>query len=105
MIDALVLERAIDLRRVLVTHTVDHVRRERAEALRRGRTHHGILCVPRRASVERRTIRVAMLLDWIADQEREGRLVVWGDLQQQLHRGLHLPGYGEAEVGEALGRT
>jgi hypothetical protein len=102
--DALVLARAIDLRRVLVTHNIDHFRREHAEVLRPGRTHHGILGVPQRGSVERRTIRVAMLLDWIADQEHGDRLVVWGDLQQQLHRGLHLPAYSEPEVRLAIGR-
>ena len=102
--DTLVLERAIELRRVLITHNADHFRREHADGLRRGRAHPGILCVPQRGSVERRAIRIAMLLDWVEDQERDRRVFVWGDLQQRLQRDPRFPGYSEDEVRNALGR-
>ena len=48
-------------------------------------------------------LRVAMMLDWIADQPHASRLFVWGHLQQLLERGFRLPGYSEEEVQQVLG--
>jgi predicted nuclease of predicted toxin-antitoxin system len=103
--DALVLERAIALGRVLITHNTDDFRAVHSAFLREGRAHTGVLCLPQRGSLSRRTLRAAMMLDWISAQPHESRFVVWGQLQQLLERGFRLPGYGEDEVREALGWT
>lgn len=101
--DALVLENATSLGRVMVTHNTDDYKAAHAAVLREGRTHLGVVCIPQRGSLSRRTLRAAMMLDWIADQPRESRLFVWGELQQKLERGFRLPGYEEAAVRDVLG--
>jgi hypothetical protein len=47
-----------------------------------------------------------MVLDWISEKNYESQLYRWGDLQQELLRGLRLDsaGYGEEDVQSALGR-
>ncbi|MBI4491684.1 MAG: hypothetical protein HY690_02710 [Chloroflexi bacterium] len=47
-----------------------------------------------------------MLLDWIATfPDHRSRLFKWGQLQELIEQGYRLPGYSEAEVQLALGRT
>jgi hypothetical protein len=101
--DALVLERAIELARVLITHNRDDFKDVHSAFLHRGRIHTGIVCIPQRGSLSRRIVRAAMMLDWIATQPHVSRFFVWGQLQQQLERGFRLPGYDEEDVREALG--
>ncbi len=101
--DALVLEHASALGRVLVTHNTADFKSVHSDFLRHGRAHRGILCVPQRGSPALRTLRAAMLLDWIADQPQRSSLFVWGQLQQLLERGFRLPGYTEEEVRQVLG--
>jgi hypothetical protein len=101
--DAKVLDRAIELDRVLVTHNADDFKVVHAGFIRAGRAHPGIICIPQRGSLLRRTLRAAMMLDWIASQPYHSRLFVWGQLQQMIERGLRQSGYSEDEVREALG--
>lgn len=101
--DTSVLDRATTLGRVLVTHNTTDFKGIHSAFLRAGRPHTGIVCVPQRGSLTRRTLRAAMLLDWIADQPYRSSLFVWGQLQQLLERGIRLPGYTEEEVREVLG--
>lgn len=74
--DALVLERAIALGRVVITHNTDDYRALQAAYERDGRQHPGIVCIPQVGPLARRALRAAMMLDWIADQPRGARLVV-----------------------------
>jgi hypothetical protein len=101
--DALVLEQSIALSRMVVTHNADDYRALHASFLRTGRRHPGILCVPQRGSLRRRTLRVAMMLDWIATQPYESGFFAWGHLQQMLEGGFRLAGYSEDDVRYALG--
>jgi hypothetical protein len=90
---------------LLITHDTRGFRRLHASYLRQGRPHGGIALVPYGPAplVE---IRVAMLLDWIATfPDRRSRLFRWHDLQQWLIQGNRLPGYSEADVQLALGRS
>jgi hypothetical protein len=103
--DALVLERATELGRVLVTQNADDFKAVHAAWRQQGRAHPGIICLPQRAPLGRRTLRAAMLLDWIGAQEFASRLFVWGELQRLLERGFRLPGYTADDVQEALGRA
>jgi predicted nuclease of predicted toxin-antitoxin system len=103
--DAIVLESAVERGRVMVTHNTDDYKALQAAYEREGRSHPGIVCVPQLGSLSRRALRVAMMLDWIADQPHASRLFVWGQLQQLLERGLRLPGYSEIEVLQVLGRA
>jgi hypothetical protein len=101
--DALVLEHASMLGRVVVRHNTDDYKAVHAAFLRHGRAHTGIVCLPQRGSLARRTLRAAMMLDWIAEQPHRSELFVWGQLQQLLERGFRPPGYSEADVREVLG--
>jgi len=103
--DTKVLDRAIELDRVLITHNADDFKMVHADFIRQGRAHPGIVCIPQRGSLIRRTLRAAMMLDWTANQPRASRLFVWGQLQQMLEQGFRLPGYNEDEVRQALGRS
>lgn len=103
--DTLVLERAIELGRVLITHNADDFKDVHAAFRQRGKTHPGIACVPQRGSLGRRIVRAAMMLDWIETQSHGSRLFIWGQLQQILEEGFRLPGYSEDDVREALGRS
>lgn len=103
--DRVVLERAVELGRALITHNVADFRAVDAAFRREGRTHHGILGLPqaRGGPFVRLELRAAMLLDWVGTQPDRFRLFIWGQLQQQLERGARLPGYGEDDVRQALG--
>lgn len=103
--DALVLERAADLGRVLITQNADHFKALHVALLRQGRPHPGVICLPQRGPLSRRALRAAMLLDWIGTQEYASRLFVWGELQRLLERGFRLPGYSDGDVLQALGQA
>jgi hypothetical protein len=102
--DEVVLEQAAQRDRVLITHNERHFRREHRRRLEQGRGHGGIACISQVGPIERLTVRAAMMLDWIGSQDRRSQFFIWGRLQQQLERGLRLPGYTEDEVRFALGR-
>lgn len=103
--DAHVLERAAGLGRVLITQNTDDFKLLHAVWLQQGKAHPGIIGVPQRGPLSRRALRAAMLLDWVGEQEHISRLFIWGDLQRLLQRGGRLPGYSDADVRYALGRT
>ena len=103
--DAIVLERAIALGRVIITHNTDDYEALHAADLREGRSHPGIVCIPQLGPLSRRALRAAMMLDWIAAQPYASRLFVRGWLQQQLERGFQLPGDSADEVRQVLGRA
>lgn len=104
--DDLVLERATQLGRVLVTHNIRDFRLVDEAFRRAGRPHGGIVGVPqaRGGPLSRVELRVAMMLDWLSTQEYESRLFGWGQLQQLLERGFRLPGYDAADTRHALAR-
>lgn len=101
--DGLVLDRAIKLGRVLITHNTDDFKAIHAAFLRHGRSHSGIICLPQRGTLRRRLVRASLMLDWVGTQPRLSQLFVWGHLQQLLERGFRLPDFSEDEVREALG--
>jgi hypothetical protein len=103
--DTKVLERATELGRVLITHNTVDFKTVHGSFVRLERAHRGIICLPQRGSLERRTLRTAMMLDWLASQPHESRLFVWGQLQQLLERSFQIPGYSEEEVRVAIGRS
>lgn len=103
--DDVVLARSTELGRVLITHNTDDFKAVHADFLRRGQEHAGLVCVPQTRPFSRLELRVAMMLDWIADRSRASQLFVWGDLQRLLERGHRLPGYSEDETRRVLGRV
>jgi predicted nuclease of predicted toxin-antitoxin system len=106
-LDPVVLARATELGRVLITHNVADFRAADEAFRRAGRRHAGIIGVPqlRGAPFSRLELRVAMMLDWVGAQPDASRLFAWGELQRLLERGVRLPGYSEDEVRHALGRA
>jgi hypothetical protein len=103
--DEVVLDHAARRGWVLITHNERHFRRQHHRRLQQGGSHSGIVCVSQVGPIERLTVRVAMLLDWVGDQEHSSRFFIWGQLQRLLERGLRPPGYTEDEVRLALGRA
>jgi len=103
--DMLVLERATELGRLLITQNTNDFKAVHAALLQQGSAHPGIICLPQRGPLGRRALRAAMLLDWIGGQEHASRLVIWGEVQQLLERGLRLPGYTDEEVRQAMGQA
>ena len=102
--DQVVLDHAAQ-RGWVITHNERHFRRQHHRRLQQGGSHSGIICVSQLGPIERLTVRVAMMLDWIGDQDHGSRFFIWGQLQRQLERGLRPPGYTENEVRLALGRA
>jgi hypothetical protein len=107
MPDPLVLKRATDLGRVLVTHNVHGFRLIDEVYRLEGRSHAGIIGVPqlRGAPFTRLELRVAMMLEWVGTQPHAGRLFQWGDLQRLLDRGFGFDGFSEDDVRLVLGRV
>jgi hypothetical protein len=103
--DAVVLDYAARRGRALVTHNERHFRHEHRRLVEAGRTHAGIICISQLGPIERMALRVAMMLDWVAQQENRAQLFVSGRLQEQLERGLRLAGHTEEEVLFVLART
>jgi hypothetical protein len=103
--DEVVLDHAARRGWLLITHNERHFRRQHHRRLQQGGSHGGIVCVSQLGPIERLTVRVAMMLDWVGDQEHRSRFFVWGKLQRLLEQGLRLPGYTEHEVHLALGRA
>ena len=90
--------------RVLLTFDRRDFRRTHAAFLQRGGRHPGIVLLPQGRSVTRAAVRAAMLLDWLAARPATpSPLLNWNDLQQALHAGFRLAGYGKEEVQLALG--
>jgi hypothetical protein len=103
--DPQVLGRAVELGRVLITQNTAHFKRVHVSYLQQGQRHPGIICLPQRGTLQRRALRAAMMLDWIATQEHASRLFVWGELQQLLERGFRMPDYDAEDVQRAIGRA
>jgi hypothetical protein len=90
---------------MLVTHNRRHFRRLHHRFREQGRPHGGIVLLSRTAPLIRLTLRVTMMLDWIATLDsRRNSLFTWGVLQDLFDDGYRLPGYGEADVRFAIGR-
>jgi hypothetical protein len=89
---------------VLITHNERHFRREHRQMLEAGGSHGGIVCLPQTGPSERLTLRAAMMLEWLGTQESRSGFFVWGRLQQEIERGLRLPGFDEADLEYALAR-
>jgi hypothetical protein len=90
---------------VIVTHNARHFVRWNHRFRQQGRLHGGIVVIPETGPLDRLTIRAAMMLDWIAQQEYRSCLFRWGDLQKLLVQGFRVPGYTEDEVRRAIGRA
>jgi hypothetical protein len=100
------LLRATGLGYVLVSHNRWHFRRLHEEFIRAGRTHGGIVLLPQDSNLERLVLRIALMLDWLgAQRDYASQLWPWNACQQALIHGLRLPGYSEADIMRALGRT
>ncbi len=97
------LEHAAGLGRVLLSFNRRDFRRLHTRWRAEGREHGGIVLLPQFGPVERRAVRAALLLDWLAAERAASRLVSWGDLQPRLHGGERLVGYTAEEVRLALG--
>jgi hypothetical protein len=101
--DQLVYASAHDL--LLVTHNRRHFRRLHRLFQDEGRSHGGMILLSRTTPLTRLTMRVTMLLDWIATLDGyHNRLFTWGSLQDLLDGGFRLPGYSEQDVQFAVGR-
>lgn len=103
--DADQLHYATNLDLLLITHDARdfaHLHRAwRAAA----RAYSGIVTLPVGGLLDRVTLRVAMLLDWVSTfDERRSRLFQWGHLQDELGRGYRLSGFTEPQIWLALGR-
>lgn len=105
VVDALVLARATELDRVLVTQNANDFKAVHTASIQQGRPHPAIVCLPQRGPLHRRALRTAMLLDWIGTQQYASRFFVWGELQHLLAHGYRLPGYTDEEVQQVLGRA
>lgn len=103
--DSRVIERAMELGRVLITQNGDDFRALHATCLRHHGAHPGIICVPQRGPLSRRVLRAAMMLDWVGTQAYDTRIFIWGDLQKRLERGLRLADYSDEDVQLALARA
>lgn len=100
------LQHATALGRVLLTYNRWDFRRLHAACLETGRHHAGIIIIPQLPPVSRRQIRAAMMLDWLGTVgDPQSRLFQWNDLQQLLLSGFRLPGYSDADVDIAVGRS
>ena len=97
---------ATELEFAILTHNGRHLRRLHDLYVREGRTHGGILVIPASGPMDRLVVRAAMMLDWIATfPDYRSRLFQWGHLQDLLDRGLRLPGYTDADLRLARGRS
>lgn len=100
------LQHATSIGRVLLSDNRRDFRRLHARAAQAGRSHAPIVLLPQGGPVQRRAIRAAMLLDWLAlEAEPISRVIAWNDLQLRLHRGERLEGYPDEEVRLALGEA
>lgn len=92
--------------RVIVSYNARHFERWHRILIEQGRPHAGIVILPDTGPTERVALRVALLLDWIGDQNPRARLFRWGQLQLALTQGDRPLGarYSEDEIAFALGR-
>ena len=73
-------------------------RRLPADYQRHQRPHSGIILLPQRSHWALRTLRAAMMFDWLPSlPDYRSPLFTWGHLQRQLERGQRLRGYSEEE--------
>jgi predicted nuclease of predicted toxin-antitoxin system len=95
---------ATSLGRILVTHNrLDFLRLHTAWQAR-GQLHAGIVILPQTGPVIRRSIRTALLVNWLrASGSPASRLAVWGHLQSLLQGGLRPEGFSPRELQVALG--
>lgn len=90
---------------VLLSHNERRFRALSADHQRRGRAHGGIIILPAGMTLDRLTVRAAMMLDWLGTMpDHRSRLFKWGHLQALLEQGFRLEGYGAEEVRLALAR-
>jgi hypothetical protein len=90
----------------LISHNKRHFQRWHRLFRQRGRTHSGIVLLPK-SPLPRLELRAAMTLDWIDQQAYSIRdnLLLWNDVQQWLNQGLMLRGYSRREIRDATGQT
>src|SRR5690242_11325779 len=90
--------------RVIVSYNRDDFRLLHEQFRRATCRHAGIVLLPQASPLPRRVLRASMLLDWLVQSGSSAdRVVMWNDLQQALHRGFRLPGYGNHDVLVVLG--
>ena len=90
---------------VLISHNERHFRALSADHQRQGRVHGGIIIVPAGMTLDRLTVRVAMMLDWLGTMiDHRSQLFKWGHLQALLEQGFRLEGYSDDEIRLALAR-
>ncbi len=100
------LIRSSGLGYVLVTHNRWHFRRLHEQFERAERIHGGIALLPQDTHVDRLILRLALMLDWIGEQDAtQSKLWQWNDCQQALIRGLRPPGYSASDVMLAIGQA
>ncbi|MBI3973299.1 MAG: DUF5615 family PIN-like protein [Chloroflexi bacterium] len=89
---------------IIVSHNIRHFERWHRTFRSRDISHGGIILLPDTGPISRLTLRAAMMLDWIGQQDYRSKLFKWGDLQMVLTQSFRLPGYSEDEVRHALGQ-
>jgi hypothetical protein len=90
---------------VLVSHNERDFRVLHQACRREGRLHGGIIILSDYATLDRLTIRTAMMLDWLGRMpHHRSQFFKWGRLQELLERAYRLPGYTEDEVRLVLAR-
>lgn len=92
--------------RMIISENGKHFRAWHRFFRQQGIPHGGIIVVPQtESSLE--TLRIVMMLDWVAAEypdDHRSRCFTWGQLQSKLEQGYHLPGYTGADLRRALGR-
>lgn len=90
---------------VLISHNEIDFRRLSHDYRQRNLAHGGIIILPDRATFDRMTIRLAMMLDWLGTMaDHHSGYFKWGHLQELLEQGYRLPEYVEDELRLALAR-
>jgi hypothetical protein len=90
----------------LISHNKRHFQRWHRVFQQQGRTHSGIILLPK-SPLPRLELRAAMTLDWIDQQAHPigSSLLLWNDVQQWLNQGRMLRGYSRQEIQEATGQA
>lgn len=91
---------------VIISHNGADFKRLHVRYRQEGRPHAGIVLLSQTRPVPQLVVRAAMMLDWIAlIGEHRSTLFRWGALQQLLSQDYRLPGYDDADIRLALGRS
>lgn len=91
---------------MILSNNIAHFRMWHRRFHERGWSHGGIILLPTSVTLERLTLRAALLLRWIEATvpDPQSRLFTWSRLQNELTQGARLSGFTEDEVRIALGQ-